>query len=117
MQALSLGQGGCHSPFEHARLDGLAYSVFSMHQIRRATAAWRVGWLYARSHLLCADKDVACGVQVGVFSATLPPDALDITRKFMNKPVRPLSGQKCPAVLSVSTVRRAQHSQKSCQHC
>lgn len=27
-------------------------------------------------------------IQVGVFSATLPPEALDITRKFMNKPVR-----------------------------
>jgi len=27
-------------------------------------------------------------LQVGVFSATLPPDALDITRKFMDKPVR-----------------------------
>ncbi|XP_048227059.1 eukaryotic initiation factor 4A-14 isoform X5 [Ricinus communis] len=27
-------------------------------------------------------------VQVGVFSATMPPEALDITRKFMNKPVR-----------------------------
>eukprot|EP01025_Chloroclados_australasicus_P042978 TRINITY_DN4570_c0_g1_i1.p1 TRINITY_DN4570_c0_g1~~TRINITY_DN4570_c0_g1_i1.p1 ORF type:complete len:415 (-),score=53.64 TRINITY_DN4570_c0_g1_i1:450-1694(-) len=27
-------------------------------------------------------------LQVGVFSATLPPDALDITKKFMNKPVR-----------------------------
>ncbi|KAH7519230.1 hypothetical protein FEM48_Zijuj08G0013600 [Ziziphus jujuba var. spinosa] len=26
--------------------------------------------------------------QVGVFSATMPPEALDITRKFMNKPVR-----------------------------
>jgi translation initiation factor 4A len=25
---------------------------------------------------------------VGVFSATMPPDALDITRKFMNQPVR-----------------------------
>jgi hypothetical protein len=25
---------------------------------------------------------------VGVFSATLPPEALEITRKFMNKPVR-----------------------------
>lgn len=28
-----------------------------------------------------------CRVQVGVFSATLPPEALEITRKFMNKPV------------------------------
>ena len=28
------------------------------------------------------------GAQVGVFSATLPPEALEITRKFMNKPVR-----------------------------
>lgn len=27
-------------------------------------------------------------LQVGVFSATLPPEALDLTRKFMNKPVR-----------------------------
>ena len=27
-------------------------------------------------------------LQVGVFSATMPPDALDITRKFMTKPVR-----------------------------
>jgi len=27
-------------------------------------------------------------LQVGVFSATLPPEALEITRKFMNKPVR-----------------------------
>jgi len=27
-------------------------------------------------------------LQVGVFSATMPPEALDITRKFMNKPVR-----------------------------
>lgn len=27
-------------------------------------------------------------LQVGLFSATLPPEALDITRKFMNKPVR-----------------------------
>jgi len=26
--------------------------------------------------------------QVGLFSATMPPDALDITNKFMNKPVR-----------------------------
>merc|ERR1712199_97981 len=27
-------------------------------------------------------------LQVGLFSATLPPEALDITHKFMNKPVR-----------------------------
>lgn len=27
-------------------------------------------------------------VQVGVFSATMPPEALEITRKFMNKTVR-----------------------------
>jgi translation initiation factor 4A len=27
-------------------------------------------------------------VQVGVFSATMPPEALEITRKFMNKPVK-----------------------------
>ena len=27
-------------------------------------------------------------VQVGVFSATLPPEALEITKKFMNNPVR-----------------------------
>jgi len=27
-------------------------------------------------------------LQVGVFSATLPPEALEITRKFMNKPAR-----------------------------
>jgi superfamily II DNA/RNA helicase len=32
-----------------------------------------------------------CVLQVGVFSATLPPDALEITRKFMNKPVRLLA--------------------------
>ncbi|GMP29980.1 hypothetical protein CsSME_00051061 [Camellia sinensis var. sinensis] len=25
-------------------------------------------------------------IQVGVFSATMPPEALEITRKFMNKP-------------------------------
>jgi superfamily II DNA/RNA helicase len=30
---------------------------------------------------------VLCWLQVGVFSATLPPEALEITRKFMNKPV------------------------------
>uniref|UniRef100_A0A0D3CKF2 RNA helicase n=1 Tax=Brassica oleracea var. oleracea TaxID=109376 RepID=A0A0D3CKF2_BRAOL len=28
-------------------------------------------------------------IQVGVFSATMPPEALEITRKFMSKPVRP----------------------------
>ncbi|TVT98623.1 hypothetical protein EJB05_56058, partial [Eragrostis curvula] len=27
-------------------------------------------------------------IQVGVFSATMPPEALEITRKFMNKPIR-----------------------------
>ncbi|CAA2981175.1 Eukaryotic initiation factor 4A-10 [Olea europaea subsp. europaea] len=27
-------------------------------------------------------------IQVGVFSATMPPEALEITRNFMNKPVR-----------------------------
>ena len=27
-------------------------------------------------------------MQVGVFSATLPPEALEITKKFMDKPVR-----------------------------
>jgi superfamily II DNA/RNA helicase len=32
-------------------------------------------------------------LQVGVFSATLPPEALEITRKFMNKPVR--RGGRC----------------------
>lgn len=30
-------------------------------------------------------------LQVGVFSATLPPEALEITRKFMNKPVSSVS--------------------------
>lgn len=34
-------------------------------------------------------------MQVGVFSATLPPEALEITRKFMNKPV---SNEACLAV-------------------
>ncbi|KAE8676015.1 Eukaryotic initiation factor 4A-6 [Hibiscus syriacus] len=29
-------------------------------------------------------------IQVGVFSATMPPEALEITRKLMNKPVRVL---------------------------
>ncbi|KAH8514487.1 hypothetical protein H0E87_007351 [Populus deltoides] len=33
-------------------------------------------------------------VQVGVFSATMPPEALEITRKFMNKPVRILVKHK-----------------------
>src|SRR5690606_15883656 len=27
-------------------------------------------------------------VQVGLFSATMPPDALEITQKFMNNPIR-----------------------------
>ncbi|GKD80562.1 hypothetical protein Tco_1347401 [Tanacetum coccineum] len=27
-------------------------------------------------------------VQVGVFSTTMPPEALEITRKFINKPMR-----------------------------
>ena len=36
-------------------------------------------------------------MQVGVFSATLPPEALEITRKFMNKPV---SNEACLAVPS-----------------
>ena len=38
-----------------------------------------IGWQYARLVNEC--------LQVGVFSATLPPEALEITRKFMNKPV------------------------------
>ena len=38
---------------------------------------------------------MSCLVQVGVFSATLPPEALEITRKFMNKPV---SNEACLAV-------------------
>lgn len=33
-------------------------------------------------------------VQVGVFSATLPPEALDITKKFMNNPLRILVKQE-----------------------
>ena len=37
-----------------------------------------------------ADREACMDVQVGVFSATLPPEALEITRKFMNKPVRAL---------------------------
>ena len=40
-------------------------------------------------------RSVPCSVQVGVFSATLPPEALEITRKFMNKPV---SSKTCLAV-------------------
>ncbi|XAR69235.1 RNA helicase [Bertholletia excelsa] len=32
-------------------------------------------------------------IQVGVFSATMPPEALEIARKFMNKPVRILVKQ------------------------
>jgi len=31
---------------------------------------------------------------VGVFSATLPPEALEITRKFMSKPVGVQWGQQ-----------------------
>ena len=38
---------------------------------------------------------MSCLAQVGVFSATLPPEALEITRKFMNKPV---SHRACLAV-------------------
>ena len=44
-------------------------------------------------HLCTSPKSVhvltstAASVQVGIFSATLPPEALEITRKFMNKPV------------------------------
>ena len=47
--------------------------------------------------LLCAAQfatdgseadQVLVAVQVGVFSATLPPEALEITKKFMNNPVR-----------------------------
>lgn len=34
-------------------------------------------------------------LQVGVFSATLPPEALEITRKFMNKPVGSSSFLSC----------------------
>jgi superfamily II DNA/RNA helicase len=37
--------------------------------------------------VLCAQTEVHLSAQVGVFSATLPPEALEITRKFMNKPV------------------------------
>ena len=47
-------------------------------------------------------------VQVGVFSATLPPEALEITRKFMNKPVRELLPLACHAILS-----RARHAHMS----
>lgn len=35
-------------------------------------------------------------LQVGVFSATLPPEALEITRKFMNKPVSLPTSAKAP---------------------
>ena len=38
-------------------------------------------------------------MQVGVFSATLPPEALEITRKFMNKPVRKLPYMRQAAFL------------------
>jgi superfamily II DNA/RNA helicase len=37
-------------------------------------------------------------LQVGVFSATLPPEALEITRKFMNKPVSAPAGHVLNAV-------------------
>lgn len=45
---------------------------------------------YVRTRVLSCAQDQAlgmCALQVGVFSATLPPEALEITRKFMNKPV------------------------------
>ena len=42
--------------------------------------------------LICTTCTFPCRrcrrAQVGVFSATLPPEALEITRKFMSKPVR-----------------------------
>jgi hypothetical protein len=45
--------------------------------------------MLALHHRAPAPADVRAGaVQVGVFSATLPPEALEITKKFMNKPVR-----------------------------
>ncbi|KAJ7567359.1 hypothetical protein O6H91_02G143600 [Diphasiastrum complanatum] len=34
------------------------------------------------------DQLLPPAIQVGVFSATMPPEALEITRKFMNKPVK-----------------------------
>ena len=38
--------------------------------------------------VLCVCKHLLLHLpQVGIFSATLPPEALEITRKFMNKPV------------------------------
>lgn len=51
-------------------------------------------------------KSVACTVQVGVFSATLPPEALEITRKFMNKPVRSHRGT-CTNTIPISMLHCA----------
>lgn len=39
------------------------------------------------NRIVDAHQAVVC-LQVGVFSATLPPEALEITKKFMHKPVR-----------------------------
>ncbi len=47
-----------------------------------------------------------CAVQVGVFSATLPPEALDITRKFMSKPVRILVKRDELTLEGIKQVRR-----------
>lgn len=40
------------------------------------------------AHWLLLTKKLSIAFQVGVFSATLPPEALEITKKFMSKPVR-----------------------------
>jgi superfamily II DNA/RNA helicase len=58
--------------------------------------------------LLCC---VPCCAQVGVFSATLPPEALEITRKFMNKPV----SEKFPACLTVHSGNFTVDLLTSCQ--
>ncbi|KAJ4909320.1 Eukaryotic initiation factor 4A-1 [Raphanus sativus] len=40
-------------------------------------------------------------IQVGVFSATMPPEALEITRKFMSKPVRILERRGRPILEAI----------------
>ncbi len=48
---------------------------------------------------------------MGVFSATLPPEALEITRKFMNKPVRILVKRDELTLEGIKQVRHCTRTQ------
>ncbi len=75
-------------PVDEHHQTGYAFCSQNCERVRRGRAVLLIRNVVHWAQIYDIFQLLPPKLQVGVFSVTMPPEALDFTRKFMNKPVK-----------------------------